>query len=131
MSDSKNLSSPAGAVSAGTGSGEVSRLTSRDAALLIMRADMASGKATKRSLGTMYGFVMAGSQCSGPDFWRPINEAIMEYGPKSANRFAFLEGVKKVAWNLFEEAAKATRPVDEPADRAQSAGAQTPTTEAR
>ena len=73
-------------------------MNGRDASLAIMRADMATGHATKRSLGVMYAHVMAGSSCSELGFWTPINEAIIAY-----KGFLFLDGVKKVAWSIFEE----------------------------
>ena len=79
-------------------------MNGRDAALVIMRADMATGRASKRSLGVMYAHVMAGSRCDGPDFWGPVNEAIRRYAAQnSRHEFRFLEGVKKVAWSIFDE----------------------------
>lgn len=84
-------------------------MDAREAALEIMKADMATGRATKRSLGVMYAHVMAGSPCDGPDFWGPINAAILEYSARkqpSTHGRQFLDGVKKVAWSIFEEAGR-------------------------
>lgn len=81
-------------------------MNSIDAALAVMRADIATGQATKRSLGALYACVMAGSDLAAPGFWKPINEAIMAYGHDGKDQFAYLEGVKKVAWEIFEAAGK-------------------------
>lgn len=96
------------------------KVDARTAALAIMKADMASGKATKRSLGVMYAHVMAGSSCAGVDFWRPINQEIIAYGHAGKDQFAFLEGVKKVAWSLFEAVGKEPGIIDEVAEQVRS-----------
>lgn len=82
-------------------------MNSREAALAIIRADIATGKATKRSLGVLYALVMAGASCEGKDFWRPLNDAIIGYG--GGDRFAYLEGVKKIAWSIFEEVGRSAQ----------------------
>ncbi len=74
-------------------------MNSLEAALTIMRADIATGKSTRRSLGTMYAMVMAGNSCAGPDFWGPINRMILAAHGESR---PFLEGVKTIAWSIFE-----------------------------
>lgn len=78
-------------------------MNSREAAIKIMHTDLATGKATKRSLGVMYAFVMAGAHGGGVnvELWGPINRAILE---ANNNSRSFLEGVKKVAWTIFEQA---------------------------
>ncbi len=81
-------------------------MTSLDAAKAIMRADMMTHRASKRSLGVLYAMVMAGNKCSEPGFWRSINEPIIAYGGGGPIGIRYLDGVKKVAWSIFEEVAK-------------------------
>lgn len=85
-------------------------MNAKEAALAIMKADMATGRATQQSLGVMYAFVMAGDSSADSDFLGPINRAVMAYAESKAStkdQFRFLEGVKKVAWRIIEEAARA------------------------
>lgn len=82
-------------------------MNSLDAVIAIMRADIASHRASKRSLGALYAFVMAGNRCHEPDFWRPINMPIIAYGGGELAGLRYLDGVKKVAWEIYESAAAA------------------------
>lgn len=82
--------------------------------LLMIRADIASGRATIRSLGALYMVAMANRHARGnlQDF-ADINTAIMDYRcPEgtAGERAMSLEPVKKVAWELYEAVAKEPRP---------------------
>lgn len=74
--------------------------------LLMIKADIATGKATVRSLGALYMVAIANRHARGnlQDF-ADINEAISEYlcpnGTPSERAMA-LEPVKQIAWKLYE-----------------------------
>ncbi|MDH7638922.1 hypothetical protein [Sphingomonas oryzagri] len=73
---------------------------------LMIRAEIASGKATVRSLGALYMVAMANRTARGDmsDF-ADINTAISDYrcpNGTMAERAMSLEPVKKVAWALYE-----------------------------
>ena len=76
--------------------------------LLMIQADIATGKATVRSLGALYMVAMANRHARGnlQDF-SDINDAISNYRSRSdatpAERAMVLEPVKKVAWQLYED----------------------------
>jgi hypothetical protein len=79
--------------------------------LLMVRADIASGKATIRSLGVLYMVAMANRHARGnlQDF-ADINTAIMDYrcpNGSASERSLSLEPVKKVAWDLYEAVTRA------------------------
>lgn len=86
-----------------------------DYPLAMIRAEIASGKATVRSLGVLYMVAMAsrGSRLSnGESFsdFSDINNAVMDFRKPDGNageRAMSLEPVKKVAWSLYEAIAKA------------------------
>lgn len=79
-------------------------MTSRDVAIALIHADLASGKSTKRSLGIMYALVMAGTRGHETEPYREVNTAIM-----AVHDFKYLDGVKLVAWNLYESATEARK----------------------
>jgi len=79
-----------------------------DYPLLMIQAEIETGKATVRSLGTLYMTAMAArGACEGQPFgsFADINKAIMDYrcpaGDDTARAMS-LEPVKKVAWALYE-----------------------------
>jgi hypothetical protein len=79
-----------------------------DMPLLMIRAEIDSGKATVRSLGALYMVAMAtrGSREGAPfSSFADINEAIMRFrcpAGTPAEKAMSLEPVKKVAWALYE-----------------------------
>lgn len=79
--------------------------------LLMIRADIASGKATIRSLGALYMVAMANRHARGniQDF-ADINKAIMDHrcpDGSAVDRAMALEPVKKVAWDIYEAVVRA------------------------
>jgi hypothetical protein len=81
--------------------------------LMMVRADIESGKATVRSLGALYMVAMANRHARGAlqDF-SDINTAIMDYrcpDGDAAERAMSLEPVKKVAWQLYESVTETVR----------------------
>ena len=73
--------------------------------LLMIEADIATGRATVRSLGALYMVAMANRYARGnfQDF-SDINQAIMDYrcpDGDRAERAMSLEPVKKIAWQLY------------------------------
>lgn len=91
-------------------------MTGVDYPLLMMQAEIASGKATIRSLGALYMVAMASrSQRGGGAFgdFADINAAIMDCrcpDGDAPQRAMSLEPVKKVGWSLYEAIARATEP---------------------
>ena len=83
-----------------------------DFPLRMIRADIATGKATVRSLGALYMVAMANRSRTLSDAFgdfADINAAIMDYRKPNgtpADRAMSLEPVKKVAWELYEAIAK-------------------------
>jgi hypothetical protein len=79
-----------------------------DYPMLMIAAEIATGKATVRSLGALYMVAMATrGQPEGAPFkdFSDINEAIMNFrcpNGDAAARAMSLEPVKKVAWSLYE-----------------------------
>ena len=79
-----------------------------DYPLLMIQAEIETGKATVRSLGALYMTAMAArGACEGQPFgsFADINKAIMDYrcpAGDAAERAMSLEPVKKVAWTLYE-----------------------------
>jgi len=74
--------------------------------LMMIRADIATGKATIRSLGALYMVAIANRHARGflQDF-KDINDAISDYRcPEGtrAEKAMSLEPVKKVAWDLYD-----------------------------
>lgn len=74
--------------------------------LLMIKADIATGKATVRSLGALYMVAMAFRFARGnhQDF-ADINKAIMDYrcpDGTAAERGMALDPVKVVAWSLYD-----------------------------
>lgn len=74
--------------------------------LAMIRADIATGKATVRSLGALYMVAIANRHARGnlQDF-ADINAAISDYrcpNGSLAEKAMSLEPVKKVAWQLYE-----------------------------
>lgn len=74
--------------------------------LLMIKADIATGKATIRSLGALYMVAMANRHARGnlQDF-SDINKAIVDYrcpNGTPTEKAMSLEPVKKIAWNLYE-----------------------------
>jgi len=79
-----------------------------DKPLMMVRADIESGKATVRSLGALYMVAMAhrGTRTDEPfSSFADINKVIMDYRCPAgdlATRALSLEPVKKVAWSLYD-----------------------------
>jgi hypothetical protein len=77
-----------------------------DYPLLMIRAEIASGKATVRSLGALYMVAMASRHSRGEICeFADINRAIMNFRKPDGTdveRAMSLEPVKKVAWNLYD-----------------------------
>ena len=74
--------------------------------LKMIQADIATGKATVRSLGALYMVAMASRHARGnfQDF-ADINKAIADYRKPDGTPFEkamALEPVKKLAWQLYE-----------------------------
>lgn len=74
-------------------------MTGCDVAIALIHADLASGKSTKRSLGIMYAHVMAGTRGHETEPYREVNTAII-----AVHDFKYLDGVKKIGWDLYEAA---------------------------
>lgn len=74
--------------------------------LLMIRAEIASGKATVRSLGALYMVAMANRFARGNhQNYADINSAISDHrcpNGTAAEKAMSLEPVKKVAWALYE-----------------------------
>ena len=74
--------------------------------LMMIRADIETGKATVRSLGALYMVAMANRHARGNlQSFGDINRAIMDYrcpDGTAAERAMSLEPVKKVAWQLYD-----------------------------
>ena len=89
-----------------------------DYPLAMIRAEIASGKATIRSLGVLYMVAMASRSSRSADGqpfsdFSDINNAIMDFrkpNGSSAERAMSLDPVKKIAWSLYETIAKAGQP---------------------
>jgi hypothetical protein len=79
-----------------------------DYPLLMIQAEIETGKATVRSLGALYMVAMASrAQREGDPFanFADINSAIMGFrcpAGTDAERAMSLEPIKKVAWALYE-----------------------------
>lgn len=77
-----------------------------DYPLAMIRADIATGKATVRSLGALYMVAMANRDARGLlGRFRDINRVIADYrcpNGNDAERAMSLEPVKKIAWQLHE-----------------------------
>lgn len=74
--------------------------------LLMIKADIATGKATVRSLGALYMVAMANRFARGnmQDF-ADINTAISDYrcpNGTPAERAMALDAVKQIAWKLYD-----------------------------
>ena len=74
--------------------------------LMMIRADIATGKATIRSLGALYMVAIANRHARGnlQDF-SDINDAISDYrcpDGTRAEKAMSLEPVKKIAWQLYD-----------------------------
>lgn len=86
-----------------------------DYPLLMIQAEIESGKATVRSLGVLYMVAMASrGQREGEPFrdFADINRAIMDFRKPAgtdAERAMSLEPVKKVAWTLYESVCRLQR----------------------
>jgi hypothetical protein len=86
-----------------------------DYCLLMIQADIATGKATVRSLGALYMVAMGqrGAREGEPfSSFADINGAIMDYrcpDGDAAQRAMSLEPVKKIAWDLYLGVSKAAR----------------------
>ncbi|HEX8413944.1 MAG TPA: hypothetical protein VF637_08680 [Sphingomicrobium sp.] len=83
-------------------------MAATDYPLLMIQAEIESGKATVRSLGALYMVAMASRhRPNGDPFgsFADINEAIMAYrcpAGDPAQRAMSLEPVKKIGWALYE-----------------------------
>lgn len=86
------------------------------AALRMIRAEIASGKATKRSLGVLYMVAMASHRATdgfgGFGDFTEINGVLMDHFGKetAAERALSLEPVKKIGWELYEAIARQKGP---------------------
>lgn len=74
--------------------------------LMMIQAEIASGKATVRSLGALYMVAMA-SVCIGAEpegYWSAINGAIGDHlgGETLAVRVMKLDRVKEIGWTLYD-----------------------------
>lgn len=78
-----------------------------DVNLQMIKADIATGKATVRSLGALYMVAMANRHARGNlQSFADINDAIANYRSRAdatpAERAMSLEPVKKIAWQLYD-----------------------------
>lgn len=100
-------------------------MTPLEIATLLVRADIATGKATKRSLGAIYAFAIstANDGGAGPiagdmesDAWASLNTAVISAHPGSATTGAssneahcYLDAVKRIGWEIHDAAGMAWR----------------------
>lgn len=82
------------------------------AALQLFRAEVASPKASHRSLAVCYALLISQHSPAPAGFWKPINDAVNErLGLKS---FRQIDTFRKVAWLIVDAAVAASPelPVD-------------------
>lgn len=98
-------------------------MTPLEIATLLVNADIATGKATKRSLGAIYAFAIstASDGGAGPidgdmesDAWASLNIAVSNAHPGRATTGAssneallYLDAVKRIGWEIHDTAVTA------------------------
>ena len=82
-----------------------------DLLLAAMLADIRSFKATKRSLGVIYG-MLCGLIPPGDDLWRKVNDRISAYG----GGWKYLDDVKGIGWDVHQRIAMSLQAVTKPSD---------------
>lgn len=86
-------------------------MTPLEIATLLAKADIATGKATKRSLGAIYAFAISTADDAGPGAWVSLNEAIVSghlqgrsVGDSNRELFRHIDAVRRIGWEIHNAA---------------------------